>query len=154
DDYKAVLGEMGIDLDTLVEREPDAGLGNGGLGRLAACLLESMASLGLPGAGYGIRYEFGIFEQAIRNGAQVERADEWLRFGNPWESARPEYAVPVQFGGYTEQMGDGDGGFKTRWRGGEKVLGVPYDPPIAGYRRNTVNTLRLWAARAGEEFDF
>src|SRR5277367_4817372 len=153
DDYKAVLAELGIDLDELVEREPDAGLGNGGLGRLAACLLESMATLGLPGAGYGIRYEFGIFEQAIRNGAQVERADEWLRFGNPWEIARPEYTVPVQFGGHTEHIA-GDGGFKVVWRGAEKVLGVPYDTPIAGYGSSTVNSLRLWAARAGEEFDF
>jgi starch phosphorylase len=154
EDYKVVLAELGIDLDTLVEREPDAGLGNGGLGRLAACLLESMATLGLPGSGYGIRYEFGIFEQAIRNGAQVERADEWLRFGNPWEIARPEYTVPVQFGGHTEHIGDGSGGFRVAWRGSEKVVGVPYDTPIAGYRTNTVNSLRLWAARAGEEFDF
>src|SRR4051812_19016028 len=154
EDYRQVLAEMGIDLDTLVEREPDAGLGNGGLGRLAACLLEAMATLGLPGSGDGIRYEFGIFEQAIRNGAQVERADEWLRFGNPWEIARPEYTVPVQFGGHTEHIGDGGGGFRVAWRGAEKVVGVPYDTPIAGYRSNTVNTLRLWAARAGEEFDF
>src|SRR5580693_1334539 len=113
DDYKKVLADMGIDLDDLVEREPDAGLGNGGFGRLAACLLESMATLGLPGAGYGIRYEFGIFEQVIRNGAQVERADEWLRFGNPWEISRPEYTVPVQFGGHTEQIAQADGGFKV-----------------------------------------
>ncbi len=154
DDYRQVLHEMGIDLDALVEREPDAGLGNGGLGRLAACFLESMATLGLPGSGYGIRYEFGIFEQAIRNGAQVERADEWLRFGNPWEIARPEYTVPVQFGGHTEHVTGADGGFRVAWRGGEKVLGVPYDTPIAGYGSSTVNTLRLWAARAGEEFDF
>jgi glycogen phosphorylase len=153
EDYRKVLADMGIDLDDLVEREPDAGLGNGGLGRLAACLLESMATLGLPGAGYGIRYEFGIFEQVIRNGAQVERADEWLRFGNPWEIARPEYTVPVQFGGHTEQI-QHDGGFRVVWRGAEKILGVPYDTPIAGYGSSTVNSLRLWAARAGEEFDF
>jgi glycogen phosphorylase len=154
DDYRQVLHEMGIDLDDLIEQEPDAGLGNGGLGRLAACLLESMATLGLPGYGYGIRYEFGIFEQAIRNGAQVERADEWLRFGNPWEIARPEYTVPVRFGGRTEHQADGKGGFRVVWRQAETVLGVPYDTPIAGHRTNTVNTLRLWAARAGEEFDF
>ena len=134
DDYREVLGEMGIDLDELVEREPDAGLGNGGLGRLAACLLESLATLGYPGSGYGIRYEFGIFEQVIRNGHQVERADEWLRFGNPWEIARPEYTVPVQFGGHTEQISDGHGGFRVIWSGADKVLGVPYDTPIAGYR--------------------
>jgi starch phosphorylase len=154
DDYRVVLKDIGVDLDTIIEREPDAGLGNGGLGRLAACLLESMATLGLPGSGYGIRYEFGIFEQAIRNGAQVERADEWLRFGNPWEIARPEYTVPVQFGGHTEHIRDNDGGFRVAWRGADKVTGVAYDTPIAGYRSNTVNTLRLWAARAGEEFDF
>jgi starch phosphorylase len=154
EDYKKVLAEMGVDLDELCEREPDAGLGNGGLGRLAACFLESMATLGLPGAGYGIRYEFGIFEQVIRNGWQVERAEEWLRFGNPWEIARPEYTVPVQFGGHTEQIVDGEGGFRVVWRGAERVVGVPYDTPIAGHGSNTVNTLRLWAARAGEEFDF
>ena len=154
DDYRAVLAELGINLDDLIEQEPDAGLGNGGLGRLAACLLESMATLNLPGYGYGIRYEFGIFEQAIRNGAQVERADEWLRFGNPWEIARPEYTVPVKLGGHTEHQSDGKGGFRVIWRQEETVLGVPYDTPIAGHHTNTVNTLRLWAARAGEEFDF
>ncbi len=154
EEYRAVLAEMDINLDNLIEQEPDAGLGNGGLGRLAACLLESMATLSLPGYGYGIRYEFGIFEQAIRNGAQVERADEWLRFGNPWEIARPEYTVPVKLGGYTEHQGDGKGGFRVVWHQEETVLGVPYDTPIAGHHTNTVNTLRLWAARAGEEFDF
>ncbi|MEO7328387.1 MAG: glycogen/starch/alpha-glucan phosphorylase [Minicystis sp.] len=152
--YRDVLAELGISLDDLVEQEPDAGLGNGGLGRLAACLLESMATLGLPGQGYGIRYEFGIFEQKIRNGAQVELADEWLRFGNPWEIARPEYTVPVKFGGHTERHGDGHGGFKVVWQEADRVLGVPYDTPIAGFHTNTVNTLRLWAARAGDEFDF
>ncbi|MEO5726513.1 MAG: glycogen/starch/alpha-glucan phosphorylase [Byssovorax sp.] len=154
EEYRAVLAELDINLDNLIEQEPDAGLGNGGLGRLAACLLESMATLSLPGYGYGIRYEFGIFEQAIRNGAQVERADEWLRFGNPWEIARPEYTVPVKLGGYTEHQGDGKGGFRVIWHQEETVLGVPYDTPIAGHHTNTVNTLRLWAARAGEEFDF
>jgi starch phosphorylase len=154
DEYKEVLAELGIDLDELVEQEPDAGLGNGGLGRLAACLLESLATLSMPGNGYGIRYEFGIFDQVIRNGQQVERADEWLRFGNPWEIARPEYTVSVGFGGRTEQTSDGKGGFVIRWVPGETVLGVPYDTPIAGHGSNTVNTLRLWAARAGDEFDF
>jgi starch phosphorylase len=154
EDYRIVLADMGIDLNELVEKEPDAGLGNGGLGRLAACILESMATLGLPGYGYGIRYEFGIFEQVIRNGYQVERADEWLRFGNPWEIERPEYTVPVRFGGRTEHIPDGRGGFRALWTGGEQLLGVPYDTPVAGFRRTTVNTLRLWAARAFEEFDF
>ena len=154
DSYRAVLRDMGIDLDELCEQEPDAGLGNGGLGRLAACLLESIATLSLPGQGYGIRYEFGIFEQAIRNGYQIERADEWLRFGNPWEIERPEYAVPVGFGGHTERIHDGKAGYKVKWIPGEKVIGVPFDTPIAGHGTNTVNSLRLWAARAGEEFDF
>lgn len=154
DVYREELGKLGINLDDLIEQEPDAGLGNGGLGRLAACLLESMATLGLPSHGYGIRYEFGIFEQAIRNGGQVERSDEWLRFGNPWEIARPEYRVTVNFGGHTERQDDGRGGFRIVWRPTEKVIGVPYDTPVAGFRTNTVNTLRLWAARAGEEFDF
>jgi starch phosphorylase len=154
EEYRAVLAELGINLDDLIEQEPDAGLGNGGLGRLAACFLESMATLSLPGYGYGIRYEFGIFEQVIRNGAQVERADEWLRFGNPWEIARPEYTVPVKLGGFTEHQGDGKGGYRVVWHQEETVLGVPYDTPIAGHHTNTVNTLRLWAARAGEEFDF
>ena len=154
DDYKNVLADLGMNLDELIEQEPDAGLGNGGLGRLAACLLESMATLGLPGQGYGIRYEFGIFEQVIRGGGQVERADEWLRFGNPWEIARPEYTVTVHFGGRTEQVANGRGGFRVAWRASDHVLGVPYDTPVAGFRSNTVNTLRLWGARADEEFDF
>ena len=154
DDYRRVLGAMGIDLDDLVEQEPDAGLGNGGLGRLAACFMESMATLGLPASGYGIRYEFGIFEQAIRNGYQVERADEWLRFGNPWEIERPEYTVGVGFGGTTERIPDGKGGFRVLWNAAERVVGVPFDTPIAGHLSGTVNTLRLWAARASQEFDF
>ncbi len=152
--YRDVLRDLGLDLDKLVELEPDAGLGNGGLGRLAACLLESTATLGLPCAGYGIRYEFGIFEQVIRDGFQVERADEWLRFGNPWEIERPEYTVTVSFGGRTEQIADGHGGYRVSWLPADQVYGVPYDTPIAGFHSNTVNTLRLWAARAGQDFDF
>jgi len=154
DAYRDVLKDLGIDLHDLVELEPDAGLGNGGLGRLAACLLESTATLGFPCAGYGIRYEFGIFEQVIRDGYQVERADEWLRFGNPWEIERPEYTVTVSFGGRTEQIGDGHGGFRVVWIPADQVHGVPYDTPVAGFHTNTVNTLRLWAARAGQDFDF
>src|SRR6185295_19113311 len=117
--YRRVLAELGVDLDKLIEQEPDAGLGNGGLGRLAACILESLATLSMPGYGYGIRYEFGIFEQVIRDGFQVERADEWLRFGNPWEIERPEYAVLVSFGGYTERVPDKRGGFRVVWRHSE-----------------------------------
>ncbi|MFO0592128.1 MAG: glycogen/starch/alpha-glucan phosphorylase [Polyangiaceae bacterium] len=152
--YRAVLRDLNVDLDDLVELEPDAGLGNGGLGRLAACFMESIATLGMPGYGYGIRYEFGIFEQAIRNGAQVERADEWLRFGNPWEIERPEYSVPVRFGGHTEMRHEGQGKYQVVWHPGERIVGVPFDTPIAGYNTPHVNSLRLWAARAHEEFDF
>ena len=148
------LRQTGVDLDALLEMEPDAGLGNGGLGRLAACFLDSMATLGLPGFGYGIRYEFGIFTQDIVNGSQVERADEWLRFGNPWEIVRPEKAVAVRFYGSVEHHQAADGRKVARWVGGKTVLGIPYDTPICGYDTNTVNTLRLWQARASAEFDF
>ncbi|MBX5484165.1 MAG: glycogen/starch/alpha-glucan phosphorylase [Myxococcaceae bacterium] len=151
---REALRQCGADLDALIEMEPDAGLGNGGLGRLAACFLDSMATLGLPGFGYGIRYEFGIFTQDIVNGYQVERADEWLRFGNPWEMVRPEKAVAVRFYGHVEHHQSADGRKVARWVGGKTVLGVPYDTPICGFGTNTVNTLRLWQARASAEFDF
>lgn len=147
------LAAYDIDLLDVFEQEPDPGLGNGGLGRLAACFMDSLANLELPGMGYGIRYEFGIFRQEIERGWQVEQPDEWLRNGNPWEISRPEYTVPVRFGGYVEQWVDADGRFQAEWIPEEVVLGVPYDTPVAGFRNNTVNTLRLWAARASEEFD-
>ncbi|MBN1204878.1 MAG: glycogen/starch/alpha-glucan phosphorylase [Myxococcaceae bacterium] len=147
------MREVGVDLTTLIEMEPDAGLGNGGLGRLAACFLDSLATLGYPGTGYGIRYEFGIFTQDIVDGYQVERADEWLKFGNPWEIVRPEKAVPVRFFGRVEHHQASDGQRVARWVGGKTVVGVPFDTPIAGFQNNTVNTLRLWQARASEEFD-
>ena len=153
DNMKAAMGALGIELADLLEQEPDAGLGNGGLGRLAACFLDSMATLALPAYGYGIRYEFGIFDQQIRDGWQVERPEEWLRFGNPWEIPRPEYRVPVRFYGRTEKAADERGRPSVRWVDTRQVLGVPYDTPIAGYRNATVNTLRLWQARASEEFD-
>ena len=148
------LRSAGVDLDALIELEPDAGLGNGGLGRLAACFLDSMATLGYPGMGYGIRYEFGIFRQDVIGGHQVERADEWLKFGNPWEIVRPEKAVPVRFYGSVERGSGRNGAPVARWVGGKTVLGVPYDTPVAGFGVSTVNTLRLWQARASEEFDF
>ncbi|HYO65884.1 MAG TPA: glycogen/starch/alpha-glucan phosphorylase, partial [Archangium sp.] len=153
DAAEQAMREMGVDLSTLIEMEPDAGLGNGGLGRLAACFLDSLATLGYPGMGYGIRYEFGIFTQDIVEGYQVERADEWLKFGNPWEIVRPEKAVPVRFFGRVEHHQGADGRPMARWVGGKTVIGVPFDTPIAGYGNNTVNTLRLWQARASEEFD-
>ncbi|RKH09817.1 glycogen/starch/alpha-glucan phosphorylase [Corallococcus sp. CA053C] len=149
----AAMQEVGVDLTQLLEMEPDAGLGNGGLGRLAACFMDSLATLGYPGMGYGIRYEFGIFSQDLVEGYQVERADEWLKFGNPWEIVRPEKAVPVRFFGRVEHHQGPDGRPVARWVGGKTVIGVPYDTPVAGYGNNTVNTLRLWQARASAEFD-
>ncbi|MBX3189826.1 MAG: glycogen/starch/alpha-glucan phosphorylase [Labilithrix sp.] len=153
DRSKELLRGAGLELSDLLEDEPEPGLGNGGLGRLAACFLDSMATLGYAGYGYGIRYEFGIFEQEIKGGWQVERPDEWLRFGNPWEFVRPEYAVNVSFGGRVEATHDDKGQPVARWVDTHTVLGVPFDTPIAGFRNDTVNTLRLWQARAGNEFD-
>ena len=148
-----LLKSEGLNLADVLEDEPDAGLGNGGLGRLAACFLDSMATMGLPGYGYGIRYEFGIFEQEIKGGWQVERPDEWLKFGSPWEHVRPEYAVTVSFGGRVDQTLDAKGEVIASWTGTQRVLGIPFDTPIAGYRNDTVNTLRLWQARASNDFD-
>ena len=153
DKAKDLLAGAGLDIADVLDSEPEPGLGNGGLGRLAACFLDSMATLGYAGYGYGIRYEFGIFEQEIKDGWQVERPDEWLKFGNPWEFMRPEYAVRVGFGGRVEEGVDERGEHVTRWTGAQFVLGVPFDTPIAGFRNDTVNTLRLWQARAGNEFD-
>ncbi len=148
------LADLGFDLDDLLECEDEPGLGNGGLGRLAACFLDSMATLEIPSLGYGIRYEFGIFDQQIADGWQVERTDKWLRFGNPWEIARPEWAVEVKLGGRTEHYTDHEGRSRVRWIPHRTVNGVPYDTPILGYRVNTANTLRLWRAEAPESFDF
>jgi glycogen phosphorylase len=152
DTAREAMRMMGLEVSDLLEQEVDAGLGNGGLGRLAACFLDSMATLDIPGYGYGIRYEFGMFDQEIKAGWQVEKPDEWLRFGNPWEMPRPEYWVPVGFGGRTEEHFD-HGRLKIHWTPEEQVIGVAYDTPIAGYGNTTVNTLRLWRARASEEFD-
>uniref|UniRef100_A0A8B9JLT1 Alpha-1,4 glucan phosphorylase n=1 Tax=Astyanax mexicanus TaxID=7994 RepID=A0A8B9JLT1_ASTMX len=140
--------QLGLDMEELEDIEEDAGLGNGGLGRLAACFLDSMASLGLAAYGYGIRYEFGIFNQKIVNGWQVEEADDWLRYGNPWEKARPEYMRPVHFYGRTEHHPDG-----VKWVDTQVVLALPYDTPVPGYRNNIVNTMRLWSAKAPCEFN-
>ena len=148
------LQESGLNLHDLLSREEDPGLGNGGLGRLAACYMESLSSLEIPAIGYGIRYEFGIFDQEIRDGWQVERTDKWLQYGNPWEIARPEATVQVGFGGRTESYTDSDGRYRVRWVPGHKIKGIPYDTPIPGYRVNTINTLRLWRAEAVESFNF
>jgi glycogen phosphorylase len=154
DQVKQAVEESGLELDDLIEQEEEPGLGNGGLGRLAACYLDSLATLEVPAIGYGIRYEFGIFDQEIRDGWQVEKTDKWLRFGNPWEIERPEDTVEVKFGGHTETFTDTDGYYKTRWVPQQIVLGIPFDTPILGYRVNTANTLRLWKAEAPESFDF
>uniref|UniRef100_A0A8C5MTM0 Alpha-1,4 glucan phosphorylase n=1 Tax=Leptobrachium leishanense TaxID=445787 RepID=A0A8C5MTM0_9ANUR len=139
--------QLGLDIEELEEMEEDAGLGNGGLGRLAACFLDSMATLGLAAYGYGIRYEYGIFNQKIREGWQVEEADDWLRHGNPWEKARPEYMLPVHFYGRVEETKTG-----VKWVDTQVVLAMPYDTPVPGYMNNTVNTMRLWSARAPNDF--
>ena len=153
DPMRAALKDLGLELADLLEQEPDAGLGNGGLGRLAACFLDSMATLAIPAYGYGIRYEFGIFDQEIRNGYQVERPEEWLRFGSAWEIPRPDACVPVALYGRTEHGTDERGRHLARWVDARHVLGMPYDVPIAGHGNQTVNTLRLWRARASQELD-
>jgi glycogen phosphorylase len=149
---QAELKHYGLELDDVIEQEPDPGLGNGGLGRLAACFLDSMATLGLAGYGYGIRYEYGIFRQDIVGGWQQEQPDAWLVEGNPWEIPRPEQSVTVQFGGRVEQFHDG-ARVRHSWVDGQRVVGTPYDYPVAGFGTGTVNTLRLWRARASKEFD-
>ncbi|MCY7276550.1 MAG: glycogen/starch/alpha-glucan phosphorylase, partial [Phormidesmis sp. CAN_BIN44] len=154
DEMKEAAQEMGLNLDDLLEREEEPGLGNGGLGRLAACFLDSLATLEIPAMGYGIRYEFGIFDQLIVDGWQRERPDNWLRYGNPWEIARNDYTVEIKLGGHTEAVTDPQGGYRVQWVPQATVYGVPYDTPVPGYRNNTVNTLRLWSAKASEDFNF
>ncbi|MCF6212328.1 MAG: glycogen/starch/alpha-glucan phosphorylase [Gammaproteobacteria bacterium] len=147
------LYKLGLDLEEIAEAEHDAGLGNGGLGRLAACFLDSCATLQLPVLGYGIRYEYGMFRQKIENGYQVEEPDHWLRDGNPWELERPEFTQRVHFGGRSELYQDANGITRNRWVDTHDVLAVPYDVPVPGYRNGTVNSLRLWKAAATDEFD-
>ena len=151
---RQALSQLGYDLDDLLEQEDEPGLGNGGLGRLAACYMDSLASLQVPAVGYGMRYEFGIFEQAIKDGWQVERTDKWLRYGNPWEVVRPEIYYEVKLGGHTEQWTDEKGHHRVRWVPDNVVKGEAYDTPILGYRVGTSNLLRLWKAEAVESFDF
>ncbi|MCX8040269.1 MAG: glycogen/starch/alpha-glucan phosphorylase [Planctomycetota bacterium] len=150
---RAALAELGLRLEDLLEEEADAGLGNGGLGRLAACFLDSCSTLQLPVFGYGLRYEYGMFRQRIVNGQQVEEPERWLTHGGPWELPRPEYTQRVKFGGRSEFYHDDRGRLRVRWIGTHDVLAVPYDMPIPGYRNGTVNTLRLWKAEALEDFD-
>lgn len=153
EEVKHAIKDLGFNLEELYQQEVDAGLGNGGLGRLAACFLDSMATLGIPAHGYGIRYDYGIFHQKIVNGHQREIPDEWLKLGNPWEIAKPEYAVKIRFYGRTQTIHDLSGNIITQWVETEDVLAMPYDMPIPGYENEIINTLRLWSAHSTEEFD-
>ncbi|MFN8093400.1 MAG: glycogen/starch/alpha-glucan phosphorylase [Vicinamibacteria bacterium] len=153
-EVRQAVAELGYDLDEVIAQEEEPGLGNGGLGRLAACYLDSLATQEIAAIGYGIRYEYGIFDQTIRDGWQVETTDNWLRLGNPWEIPRPEIAFPVLLGGRTERIATRDGGERVVWLPDRVVKGVAYDTPILGYRVNTANMLRLWSAQASEAFDF
>jgi starch phosphorylase len=150
---KALTG-LGLDFDELLEHEEEPGLGNGGLGRLAACFMDSLATLEISAISYGIRYEFGIFNQVIKNGEQLETTDNWLRYGNPWEVRRPNIAYEVKLGGHTEQHQDDAGRLWVRWIPSETFHGIAIDTPILGHGVNTVNLLRLWTAEASEGFDF
>ena len=153
DEFRGALADLEVELDELRGVEQDAALGNGGLGRLAACILDSMATLSVPGFGYGIRYEYGIFFQSIENGSQVEHADTWLRYGNPWELVRPEVLFPVRFGGRTIQFQDERGRLRTHWVDTEAVFAMACDTPVPGYNTETVNNMRLWSARATRDFN-
>lgn len=148
------MEELGLSLDELLDQEEEPGLGNGGLGRLAACFMDSLATLQIPTIGYGIRYEFGIFDQGIQDGWQVERTDKWLRLGNPWEIPRPEITFQVKLGGHTEPSCDDKGRYCVNWVPERLIMGSPHDMPILGYGVNNANLLRLWRAEACESFDF
>jgi starch phosphorylase len=155
DQAAEALRRFGVEhLDAVLDVEEEPGLGNGGLGRLAACFLESMATLEIPATGYGIRYEFGIFDQIIRDGWQVEITDKWLKGGWPWEMLHPEQACRVGFGGHTRMERLADGRLRVQWHPAEVVVGIPHDVPVLGYRVNTCDRLRLWRAEASESFDF
>ncbi len=150
---REALNELGQDLDNIINREPDMGLGNGGLGRLAACFLDSLSTLDLPAVGYGIHYEFGLFRQEFVNGKQVEQPDSWIRHGNPWNIQRPEYQVELNLYGNVRQEFDDRGNSRSVWENTKKLIGVPWDIPIIGYQCQTVNFLRLWESRASDEFN-
>jgi starch phosphorylase len=151
---RQALVEWGLDLDDLIALEPEPGLGNGGLGRLAACFMDSMATLDIPAISFGIRYEFGIFRQSFQDGWQEESPDEWLFYGNPWEFLQPDDMVEVCFGGHTEHYTDNQGHHRVRWIHGQTLLGEPCHMLVPGYGTGTVNLLRLWRAKASQEFDF
>ena len=153
EEAKEAMNNLNLNLSELAQEEPEPGLGNGGLGRLAACFLDSLATLEIPSFGYGIRYEFGIFRQELDNLEQNEMPDAWLQFGYPWEIERPEYSYTVKFYGGTINTTWPDGSLKTEWINTNNVIGIAYDMPVAGYDNDTVNTLRLWSSRASNEFD-
>ena len=150
---RKALQILGLDIEHIRDMEVDAGLGNGGLGRLAACFMDSLATLGIPAHGYGIRYDYGMFHQKIVDGRQVETPDNWLSLPNPWEVARPEHVFKVHFGGTVEHRQGRDGKDEAIWTQGEEVLAMAYDTPVPGYDTVTVNTLRLWTARSSKEFN-
>lgn len=153
EETRQALEELGIDYEKIRDAEWDAGLGNGGLGRLAACFMDSMATLGIPGFGYGLRYDYGMFHQKIVNGYQVERADLWLRYGNPWDISRPEKVYPVHFYGETVPYTDDNGNLRFRWENTQKVMALAYDMPVPGYKNDVVNNLRLWKAISPKALD-
>ncbi|MFC3120427.1 glycogen/starch/alpha-glucan phosphorylase [Agaribacter flavus] len=154
DTAKRALKELGVDLVDMLEEEPDMALGNGGLGRLAACFIDSLATMEFPAIGYGIHYEHGLFRQEIRNGAQIERPDSWRDYGNPWEICRPESIQQISLYGYVETKYDEDGKIHKEWHPGSIVTGVPWDIPIVGYGGKTVNVLRLWQSQSSEYFNW
>jgi starch phosphorylase len=154
ENMKTAISELGLDIDELREEEYDMGLGNGGLGRLAACFLDSLATLDLPAIGYGIHYQYGLFKQEFRNGYQVELPDDWMKFGTPWEIVRPEHTTEIDLYGQVENIFDDVGNYVSKWTGKKKLIGIPYDIPIPGYGTNTVNFLRLWSSKAAEDFNF
>jgi starch phosphorylase len=153
DHCREALSQLELDFEEICQVEPDAALGNGGLGRLAACFLDSMATLSLPGYGYGIRYEYGMFHQEIEQGWQVEHPDNWLQYGNPWEFPRPEVLFPVKFGGHVVQFTDEQGGSRFHWIDTDDVMAMAFDTPVPGYATETVNNMRLWSAKASRDFN-
>ena len=154
DAARTAAKELKLDMVAILAQEEEPGLGNGGLGRLAACYMDSLATLQIPAIGYGIRYEYGIFDQEIRDGWQVEVSDLWLRNGNPWELPRPKLRFPVRFGGRTEKYRDADGRLRVNWIPDIAINGIAYDTPILGFGVNNANLLRLWRYEAAKSFDF
>ncbi|MEI6377556.1 MAG: glycogen/starch/alpha-glucan family phosphorylase, partial [bacterium] len=148
------IRELGLDINELREEEYDMGLGNGGLGRLAACFLDSLATLDLPAIGYGIHYQYGLFKQEFRNGYQVELPDDWMKYGTPWEIVRPEHTTEIELYGQVENIFDDLGNYVSKWTDTKRLMGIPYDIPIPGYGTTTVNFLRLWSSKAAEDFNF